>query len=188
MIRSGERTVALLAAVVLLFAGCQKRQSEQEKSDVGFGSTGGVAGIRWSVPKRWSELGAKPMRVATYGIPAAEGDQESAECAVYFFGAGQGGTVDQNVDRWVGQFENPSTPSRSTKDVNGIAVTLVKVGGTYLGMEGMQSTDKKQNYQLLGAIINAPQGWVFFKCTGPEKTVASAEAEFNAMTGSLSKE
>lgn len=188
MNRWAETRFVLLAIALLIINGCQKRQTEQQKSDVGFGASGAVAGIHWSVPKRWSELGSKPMRIATYGIPTAQGDAESAECAVYFFGAGQGGTVDQNVDRWIGQFENPSSPSRNTKEINGISVTTVKVGGTYVGMEGMQSSGKKEHYALLGAIINAPQGWVFLKLTGPENTVNAGEAEFNALLGSIAKD
>ena len=47
----------------------------------------------------------RPMRAATYRIPAAKGDTEGAELAVFYFGQGQGGAVDANVKRWVGQFQ-----------------------------------------------------------------------------------
>jgi len=40
------------------------------------------------------------MRAATYTIVPAAGDTASAECVVYFFGAGQGGSVEANLDRW----------------------------------------------------------------------------------------
>ena len=55
---------------------------------------------------------SKPMRKATYGIPAAPG-AEAGECGVFFFGKGQGGSVDDNLSRWAGQFENAGTPKKS---------------------------------------------------------------------------
>ena len=44
------------------------------------------------------------MRAATYDIPAAPGDKDNAECAVYFFGEGQGGSIDAKLERWKNQF------------------------------------------------------------------------------------
>ena len=40
------------------------------------------------------------MRAATYMV-------DGAECVVYFFGAGQGGSIEANVERWKGQFRQP---------------------------------------------------------------------------------
>jgi hypothetical protein len=152
-------------------------------------ATGSVAGIHWSIPKRWTEQGQRPMRVATYTIPAAEGDAETGECAIFYFGNDQGGTVDQNIERWIGQFEPAGVPARTRKDVNGLKVTLVQVAGAYLAPAGpmMQSSGKKENFRLLGAIVEGPEGSVFYKFTGPAKTVSGAEGEFNAMVESLAK-
>ena len=47
------------------------------------------------------------MRAATYTIPPVAGDTASAECVVYFFGAGQGGSVQANLDHWKGQILAP---------------------------------------------------------------------------------
>jgi hypothetical protein len=129
------------------------------------------------------------MRVASYAVPVAEGDTQMGECGVFYFGGGQGGSVEDNIQRWVGQFETNIPPSRSQKEVNGIKVTLVQIAGTYLAPGGpmMQSTGSKENFRLLGAIAEAPQGVVFFKFTGPAKTVAAAEEEFNELVGSFAK-
>jgi hypothetical protein len=129
------------------------------------------------------------MRVATYMIQPAEGDTEGAECAVFFFGNGQGGDLQSNINRWVGQFENPGKPDQAKREVNGLSVTTVSVMGTYLAPGGpmMQSQGKKANFRLLGAIVEAPEGMVFFKMTGPEKTIASAEKKFDELVGSVTK-
>jgi hypothetical protein len=183
----------LLAALLFPQAGCTKQQQQSGQAGANMASlgsgSGSAAGIHWPLPKRWTEQGQRPMRVATYSIPAADGDPEPAECAVFYFGNDQGGTVDQNIERWVSQFETSGVPSRSDKTVNGMKVSLVQVSGAYLAPAGpqMQSTGKKENYRLLGAIVQGPEGSVFFKFTGPARTAGNAEGEFNAMIESLAK-
>ncbi len=66
-----------------------------------------AAGLRWTAPAGWKTESAQPMRAATYTVDPAPGDKARAECGVYFFGAGQGGTVDANLERWKGQFQSP---------------------------------------------------------------------------------
>jgi hypothetical protein len=109
---------------------------------------------------------------------------------VFFFGPGQGGSVQDNIDRWVHQFEDAGNADRSAKGINGLKVSMVKVQGTYAGMAGpmMGGGEKKTNYALLGAIVEAPQGMVFFKLTGPKATVGSIEPVFNDLIGSLQKQ
>jgi hypothetical protein len=152
------------------------------------GATASAAGISWSVPGSWTEGQGSAMRVATYDVPAPPGT-EAGQCAVFYFGPGQGGDVDANVDRWAGQFKEKPSPEPERRSVSGVAVTLVDIGGTYLNPGGgmMQSRGEKPNYRLLGAIVEAPEGNVFFKLTGPEATVASAEAAFDGLVDSIQK-
>jgi hypothetical protein len=51
----------------------------------------------------------------------------------------------------------------------------------------MQSQGSRPNYRLLGAIVEAPGGLVFFKCTGPAATMSAAEKGFEALIASLRK-
>ena len=113
-----------------------------------------AAGIRWNAPKRWTISTDRPMRVATYLVPAAGGDPEGGECGVFYFGTAQGGDVESNIQRWVSQFQGAGPAERSARDVNGLKVSLVKVTGNYLAPSGpmMQSSGTKPGYELLGAI------------------------------------
>src|SRR3989442_5734028 len=43
-------------------------------------------GIEWTPPSRWTAQSERPMRLATYLVPAAPGDREGAEGAVFYFG------------------------------------------------------------------------------------------------------
>jgi hypothetical protein len=148
-----------------------------------------AGGIEWKVPARWKAGAGSAMRVATYSVPAAKG-AEAGECAVFFFGPGQGGDVDSNVERWGRQFEGAPKPEKTTTTVAGLRVTRAQVAGTYLAPGGpmMQSQGKKAGYRLLGAIVEGPQGNVFFKLTGPAASVAAAEGDFEALVASLRKE
>jgi hypothetical protein len=133
------------------------------------------------------------MRAATYVVPAVAGDKEDGECAVYYFGPGQGGSVEANVDRWAGQFEQPDGgPSRRVtqirkQKINSLAVTTIDLSGTYTGSGGPMARAKvsKPGYRLLGAIVEGLQGPLFFKFTGPAKTVAAGQASFEAMLKTL---
>src|SRR5688572_23091877 len=64
-----------------------------------------AAGIRWTAPAGWRVGAPRPMRAATYSIPPVADDQGIAECVVNYFGPGQGGGVDANIDRWKAQVQ-----------------------------------------------------------------------------------
>src|SRR5215510_6692441 len=150
-----------------------------------------AAGIKWTPPSSWKQDAARPMRVATYSISAAKSDPEPAECAVFYFGAGQGGSVDANVQRWVAQFETAdgkplAKPTAKKETINKLSVTRLDLEGTYLASAGPMAPAavKKPGYKLIGAIVEAPEGPVFFKLTGPAKTVAAAKADFEKLLSS----
>lgn len=151
----------------------------------------GAGGLSWTAPKSFTLApSTSSMRVATYAIAAAPGDPEPGDLGVFYFGPGQGGTVESNVARWQGQLvAEPGTAKPTTKKttVNGIAVTLVTAEGTYSsGMPGGSAAPKKA-FALLGAIAEGPKGEVFFKLVGPKKTVAKASADFDALVKSFKK-
>lgn len=147
-----------------------------------------AGGVRWSVPAGWAAQAERPMRAATYTIPAAPG-AEPGECGVYYFGKGQGGGVEENISRWAQQFQGSPKAVTSEKTVGGLRVHRVVISGTYLAPAGpmMQSQGARPNYRLLGAIVEAPSGSVFFKCVGPAATITAAEKSFDAMIASLTK-
>lgn len=146
------------------------------------------AGVRWTIPAGWSEQPARPMRVATYTVPAAKGS-EAGECGVFYFGKNQGGSADENIARWGSQFEGGAKPTAATETVAGMTVHRAQASGTYLAPSGpmMQSSGKKPGHRLLGAIVEAPEGLVFFKCTGPAATISANEKAFDGMVKSMSK-
>ncbi|MBK5294883.1 MAG: hypothetical protein JJE04_24795 [Acidobacteriia bacterium] len=148
-----------------------------------------AGGIQWNAPSTWKAQPQRPMRAATYAVPAVAGE-EDAECAVFYFGPGQGGGVDVNISRWLGQFEGGAsvTPKTRKQSVNGLNVTTVQHSGTYLAGAPMAPVKTpKPGYRLIGSIVEAPEGNVFFKMTGPAKTFASALSAFEKMVSTLER-
>ena len=129
------------------------------------------------------------MRAATYTL-APDG-----ECAVFYFGPGQGGSVDANLKRWIGQFEAPGggpadkAAKISKSTLQGLPVTRIDLSGTYKPSGGpmMQPGAPRPGYRLLGAIVEGPQGAVFFKFTGPAKTVAAQQSAFEKLLKTVSR-
>jgi hypothetical protein len=150
-----------------------------------------AAGVRWTAPAGWTNEGSRPMRAATYTIAPASGDKASAECGVYFFGPGQGGTVEANLDRWKGQFKGADGKVASAqvakRTVHGLVVTTIDIAGEYSGMAGPMaaSTAAVPGYRLLGAIVVGPGGNVFVKFTGPAKTIAANQQKFEQLLSSF---
>jgi hypothetical protein len=195
MIKSANRSTGLVVILVIGLAliGCSSKEksparneTSQTKAAVLLNSVGGIT---WTVPQSWRAGQAGVMRAATYIISPVSSDKDSAECGVYFFDGGQGGTVQGNIDRWIGQMEQPDgTPSSDKVKIekfqtNDLKITTIELTGTFKSAAGpmMQVKEKKPGYRLKGAIIEGPKGSVFFKITGPDSTVISAAMNFMAM-------
>jgi len=156
-------------------------------SPAGAAGSQGSGPVKWTPPSRWEAKPASGMRAATYIIPPATGDSDGGECAVF---ENLGGSVQANVDRWIGQFEKTAgAPNQKSETISGLTVTTVDVSGTFKGGGPMMGNTSapKSGYRMLGAIVEGPEGNVFFKLTGPAKTIAAAQDEFQAMLKSLKK-
>jgi hypothetical protein len=130
------------------------------------------------------------MRKAQYALPKAEGDTEDGELTVFYFGLGQGGSVEANIDRWIGQLSQPDGSSTkdkaktSKKEVAGLPVTLVDASGTYSA--GMMSPGPpRPGYRMVAAVVESSEGPWFFKLVGPEKTIAKWAASFDQFINSF---
>lgn len=144
-------------------------------------------------PKGWT---AKPvtsnMRAADFALPAAK-PGDDAELIVYFFGDHGAGSVDDNLDRWLGQFEQAD--GKKSRDVAKIEktkfagqdATYVSVAGHFQAqaMPGATQAIDTPNAALLAAIIDSPAGPYYFKLVGARPTVDAQAAAFRAMLESL---
>ena len=138
-------------------------------------------------PKGWvAQQPSSSMRVAQYGLPGPAGE---ATLGIFFFGPGQGGSVEANIERWDGQFSEkdgqPAQGRRWTRQVGDIEITGLDISGTFSGGMGMGSAESQGDYRMLGAIAVHRSGTVFFKMTGPAQTVEQWAASFDEFLDSL---
>ena len=152
-----------------------------------------AAGLRFSVPGDWTRVPApSDMRAAQFKVPRAGTDAEDAELVLFFFGPGQGGSAEQNVDRWTGQVVQPDgKPSKDAavvtiRTVHGLKQTSVDVAGNYKASPmGGAGGEAKNGWRLLAAVVEGPGGPWFWRLTGPDATVAAAKKQFDAVLASL---
>jgi hypothetical protein len=145
-----------------------------------------------TVPAGWT---TKPvtsnMRAADFQLPGKPGAE--AELIVYYFGAKGAGSVDDNLDRWLKQFQQPD--GKASRDVakieqtkfGGQSATFVSVTGRYVAaaMPGATESVDKPDQALLAAIVDSPSGPYYFKLVGAKATVDANAAAFRSMLDSL---
>ena len=143
--------------------------------------------LKFKVPDGWvPEKPSSNMRVAQYKLAKVEGDSDDAALVLYFFGSAQGGSVSDNIDRWVNQMQQADgKPSKEkakieTLTVNGLKVTTVDVSGTYTAQmtPGSDTKHNDSNQRLLAAVVETPKGNYFAELIGPEKTVSHWNQSF----------
>ena len=137
-----------------------------------------IGELNLKLPKTWKQSDATlPMRLATFEVPAENGDTEKGEFVISSFPGGGGG-VDANISRWVGQF---SAEGREADVRQGQAdqneYFIVNISGTYMKPSGppiLRKTKETPGQRMVGVILNLEGKAVYFlKLTGPDATVAA---------------
>lgn len=97
----------------------------------------------WAIGEPSNQMRLADIRVS--GKPALIG-------AAYWFGKGQGGTVESNIARWAGQFGQPAPTLKPVRFAPRMQATTLDL-----------SNDDKR---MLATILEIPSGKVFFKFVG----------------------
>lgn len=148
-----------------------------------------VEGLEVRVPASWAtEAPSGSMRKAQYAIPGSGGE---GTAVLYFFGTGQGGSTQDNIDRWIEQFEDPDGGNLKdqarvgTVSNHGLTSTHVYVEGTMKPAPMMGVPESQAGWAMLGGVVEGPGGPWFWKATGPEATIAEARPTFEYMLSEL---
>jgi len=185
------RLISYSAILILLAIGCTEQKTDSTNSN----ENNTVLGeISFKVPEDWkSEQPKSQMRKAQYRVPGVDGAQD-AEMAVFVF-PGTGGSVQANIDRWVGQFVQPDGSDSGEKSetkkmiINNLPVTIIYLTGTYLAsaspmMMGGPKVEKT-GYAMLAAIVETSKDPWFFKMVGPQQTIDHRRPEFDKFVNSF---
>ena len=152
-----------------------------------------TSGLTFNAPPEWKRVpSSSSMRVAQFALPRVARDTADGELVVYYFG-GSGGSVDANIERWLGQMQQPDgRPSRavakqSKRTLNGLATTHVDVSGTYVAemMPGSKERHNSPNFRLRAVVVETPNGPYFIKLVGPSATIAAHEKAFEQFLASI---
>lgn len=151
-------------------------------------------GVMFTPPKSWTDQGPATMRITTYAYGPVEGDKDSAILAISYFGKDGGGPIKDNILRWIHQMKlannvNPETIAvQSEITVDSMLAHIVELEGTYMsgGMMGSPAVPK-EGYRMTGAVLETPEGNLFFKLTGPSKTAQKMAADFAAVLLSVKR-
>ena len=139
-----------------------------------------IGSVRFDRPEGWNY--SRP----TDGVRAAQLEKKSGSAPLRItftrFPPGSGGSVQANVDRWIGQFISTEAPAEILKpEGTALPLTMVKINGTMRGGVPGGPTNDTPACLLLGAILESPDGLVVVKLAGPRASVNREEKIFSAL-------
>jgi hypothetical protein len=141
------------------------------------------------VPADWPDTPIRSqMRLLQVALPASSGGPGEGELTVFYFGP-SAGTIQMNIDRWIGQFSQPDGSLSKDRakieeiDGNHHPLTIVDLSGTMAAsaMPGMTAEPERDGWRLLASIVKTPSGPWFIKAMGPEATIDSCRDAFIEM-------
>jgi len=150
-----------------------------------------VSEFTFQRPAGWERIkSSSSMRAAELKVKNPTAGKDPLEVVFFYFGPGNGGGTDANVDRWLKQFNEPKDQLKpkietSTAGQKSYKVTYVQAEGTYLSGPPLGEKTPKAGYMLQGAILEHPQGFVFVKLTGPADLAKAASKDFKSMVGGV---
>lgn len=151
------------------------------------GGTGGsveLGTMTLSAPDSWKRIPPTSSFVAAeFTLPHAEGDELDGRLTI----SSAGGSVEDNVARWKGQFD-PLSDEKPTEtiDVSGHSVTVVDLSGDFNDSRGpFAPAVKRTDYWMIAAVIPGDGQSYFIKATGPKNTMAAQSEAIQAFIRSI---
>jgi hypothetical protein len=142
------------------------------------------------VPANWTpQMPSSEMRLAQFTIRSEGG---SADAAVFYFGQGSGGSVEENTKRWASQFLDdagkPATPKLEKGTASGMPVTWVALDGRYArGVGSGPQGAPKAKQSLRVAVIETDRGNLFFQLWGDEAAIARQYPLMRLIVGQIKR-
>jgi hypothetical protein len=184
--------------VLMLIAGGQSAQAAPRtavvrKPDVTLaGPSFPVGDLQFTIPAKWQ---IQPVESAARGgqwrVPALRPDGENGQVVVFYFGTGVGGSAKENIEAWIGTMFNaeghPAAAEQKLHQTAGFKISQVVVFGTYNQIVSLPGVppQTKPNYGLVGAVIENPQGNIYWRFTGPEALITATLPLFDKVIDSV---
>jgi hypothetical protein len=146
---------------------------------------------RMTAPPTWKSIKpAVSLIKYEFVVPAAKGDERPGRVTIM----SAGGSIEQNLQRWSGQFKFPPGAKKddafkvNKQELAGQIVHTVDAVGEFQDRPGgfRGPVVPRPGYRMLGAIIETKSsGNHFIKFYGPEKTVSAQQDAFAKMLKGL---
>ena len=199
MLRSKQRfcwTLTLTLFCLPQFGFCQETESKdpsQEEKTKPMTVSVAKGNIQFKADGNWKKVKPRSnMLEFEIKVPRVAGDKADGRLTIM----GAGGSIEQNIVRWRGQFTQPD--GSDTKDhtkvkeetYGGQKVTLVDITGSYVDTPGGPFAGgpkiERTDYRMLAAIIQTENdGNYFVKLYGPKKTIDKNDKRFQEMIKSV---
>ena len=143
-------------------------------------------GFSFDKPAQWTwATPSRRFRQLQYSVPGTDGEG-AAELIFSVFKDGDGGPVDMNIQRWIGQFRPTdgidARVDQRTATIGGNKVTILELEGSYAGMG---AAAPRPGWAQFGAIIEAPGRNVYIRLLGPSVTVLQNAGIFEEMVTTM---
>lgn len=174
--------IARALFVALLLAGAAAGADGQRVQFLGHHSV---------VPASWvPQEVTSSMRLLQFEVPG-QGESEAGQFVLYYFGPGQGGSVEANVERWRSQFSRPDGAEVeavvTSLEGSAMPATLVELEGSYARSVGMgQVGDVLPDRMLLAGVVETPEGNLHPQLHGPAELVKGQREAFIAFMRGIS--
>jgi hypothetical protein len=142
------------------------------------------------VPGEWKQVKPRSRLVEIeFAVPEAEKDVGAGRLTIM----ASGGTVEDNIARWIGQFRTADgKPIEDAEpqelEVSGLTVTTIDLAGTYRDMSRgpFGPATELPDHRMLGAIVPTEgAGTYYIKLYGPTATIEKAAEPFIEMVKSI---
>jgi len=151
-----------------------------------------VGNLNFTIPSKWHiEMVDSPARGGQWRVPPLHPGGEGGEVVAFYFGPGVGGTAKENIEAWIGTIftaeGHPAAAEVKHHETAGFKISQVVIFGTYnqvISLPGVPPVPKS-NYGLLGAVIENPQGNIYWRFTGPEALITANLPLFNKVIDSV---
>ena len=152
-----------------------------------------VAGLNFTIPYKWRiQPVENANRAGQWSVPLPhDADGEGADVAVFYFGKDVGGDAKENIAAWndlvLDARDNPAPAKVSKLNAGGLKISVVSIFGTYeqpVEQPGLPPVEKPK-FGLLGAVVETPQGNIYWRLTGPEALVTATLPLFNKIVASV---
>lgn len=150
-----------------------------------------------AAPADWVQVKPK-SNIVQYEFSAPKLDEKEKDKAARITFTASGGSIEDNLVRWYGQFEQADKSSTKDKskvekfEVAGQTVHFVDIPGNFKDTMGAgpfapsKAPTLRENYRMLGAIIETKDlGNHYVKITGPADTVEKLAEGFKKMLKEL---